>query len=462
MKYKQLTWLVTLLLLGGLSCASAEVAGASQPAAVEVSEKEAENPKESNESKETEKIAGTPKADEKEDGADVVDAEDPTEEDADDAEGEEEADTDEETDADEKETTDDKKVIVDIDASPLTAYDFLAGGVRLGLPYEETLSHLGKPQGEKQGTVRSEYIWPSMAVRFVSDMAAKYDDNLKPGVDAIYIADSKTKTNRGVAVGDARENVLRLYGRPTNVLWDGTRGLFHFVYQKDDQILVFSIEKDKVKDIRITYDDNLFAKAQNAQSLFPTDNSTDERDYRIAGYHLLDTFAEHSWETWQRKATNPKEEIRYYPGYGLHLDIKSRRIGSMFLSDAQMLTARGLAVGDQISTMETVYGKPDKVEINYIDKHPQPAYIFFSPDKDEVLILYLNDKTRTVQSIVVMNNPLGPRAERSKIDPEKMKKEKEKEDKENSDKEKIEKLEEKKETTSLDKREKSVLMQKKW
>lgn len=437
MKYKQLTWLVTLLLLGGLSCASAEVVGASQPAAVEASEKEAEGP---NESKETEKIAGTPKADEKEDGADVVDAEDPTEEDADNAEGEEEVDADEETDADEKEKADEKKVIADIDASPLTAYDFLAGGVRLGLLYEETLSHLGKPQGEKQGTVRSEYIWPSMAVRFVSDMAAKYDDNLKPGADAIYIADSKTKTNRGVTVGDARENVLRLYGRPTNVLWDGTRGLFHFVYQKGDQILVFSIEKDKVKDIRITYDDNLFAKAQNAQSLFPTDNSTDERDYRIAGYHLLDTFAEHSWETWQRKATNPKEEIRYYPGYGLHLDIKSRRIGSMFLSDAQMLTARGLAVGDQISTMETVYGKPDKVEINYIDKHPQAAYIFFSPDKDEVLILYLNDKTRTVQSIVVMNNPLGPRAERSKIDPEKIKKEKEK-------------AEEKKETVGAEKKE---------
>ena len=45
------------------------------------------------------------------------------------------------------------------------------------------------------------------------------------------------------------------------------------------------------------------------------------------------------------------------------------------------------------------------------------------------MILYINDKARTVQSIVVMTNPLGPRAERSKMDPGKAKKEKEKAEK---------------------------------
>ena len=423
MTYKTLSWLVAALLLGGSSfvtAAEAPVAPSAPSAALEEKAKASDAELKENAGKPAEKIAGAQKTEEKEDEAKIVEAGDPTEEEPEEDDETAEAEAKEEGDAEE---VDEKPAVPDIDASPLTAHDFLAGGIRLGLPYEETLSHLGKPQGEKQGAVRSEYIWPAMAVRFVSDMAAKYDENLKPGADAIYIADAKTKTSRGVAVGDARENILRLYGRPTNVLWDGTRGLFHFIYQKDDQILVFSIAKDKVKDIRITYDDSAFAKTQ-PEGLFHADHSTDERDYRIAGYRLLETFAEHSWETWERKATNPKEEIRYYPGYGLHLDLKSHRIGSMFLSDAQMLTARGLAVGDQISTMETVYGKPDKVEINYIDKHPQTAYIYFSPDKDEVLILYINDKARTVQSIVVMTNPLGPRAERSKMDPEKAKKEK--------------------------------------
>ncbi len=436
MTYKKLSWLVAALLLGG----SSFVTAAETPAAPSTVEQKAQTSdaeaKEDTE-KPAEKIAGAQKTEEKEEDAKIVEAGDPTEEEESEEDGETaEAEAKEDGEA---AKVDEKPAVPDIDASPLTSHDFLAGGIRLGLPYEETLSHLGKPQGEKQGAVRSEYIWPAMAVRFVSDMAAKYDENLKPGADAIYIADAKTKTSRGVAVGDARENILRLYGRPTNVLWDGTRGLFHFIYQKDNQLLVFSIAKDKVKDIRITYDDSAFAKTQ-PESLFKADNSTDERDYRIAGYRLLETFAEHSWESWQRKATNPKEEIRYYPGYGLHLDLKSHRIGSMFLSDARMLTARGLAVGDQISTMETIYGKPDKVEINYIDKHPQTAYIYFSPDKDEVLILYINDKARTVQSIVVMTNPLGPRAERSKIDPGKAKKEKEK-------------AEEKKETGGAEKKE---------
>ena len=421
MTYKKLSWLVAALLLGGSSFVTAAETPAAPSVAVEEKTKASDAEAKENAEKSAEKIAGAQKTEEKDADAKIVEAGDPTEEEESEENGETaEAEAKEDGEA---EKADEKPAVPDIDASPLTAHDFLAGGIRLGLPYEETLSHLGKPQGEKQGAVRSEYIWPAMAVRFVSDMAAKYDENLKPGADAIYIADAKTKTSRGVAVGDARENILRLYGRPTNVLWDGTRGLFHFIYQKDNQLLVFSIEKDKVKDIRITYDDSAFAKTQ-PESLFKADNSTDERDYRIAGYRLLETFAEHSWESWQRKATNPKEEIRYYPGYGLHLDLKSHRIGSMFLSDARMLTARGLAVGDQISTMETIYGKPDKVEINYIDKRPQTAYIYFSPDKDEVLILYINDKARTVQSIVVMTNPLGPRAERSKMDPEKAKKEK--------------------------------------
>ncbi len=424
MTYKKLSWLIAALLLTGSAFATAAEAPVVSSVSQEETEKASDAEKEAETPKSSEKITSAQRSGEKEDSAKIVEAEDPTEDDSSDEGEEETAETEGEDETEKAE--DEKPAVPDIDASPLTAYDFLAGGIRLGLPYEETLTHLGKPQDEKRGAVRSEYIWPAMAVRFVSDLAAKYDENLKPGADAIYIADAKTKTNRGVAVGDARENVLRLYGRPTNVLWDGTRGLFHFLYQKDDQLLMFSIAKDKVKDIRIMYDDSAFAKTQS-EGLFRADNSTDERDYRIAGYRLLETFSEHSWESWQRKATNPKEEIRYYPGYGLHLDLKSHRIGSMFLSDPRMLTARGLAVGDQISTMEAVYGKPDKVEINYIDKRPQTAYIYFSADKDEVLILYINDKARTVQSIVVMNNPLGPRAERSKIDPEKAKKEKEKE-----------------------------------
>ena len=448
MTYKKLSRLVLLFAFGGSLGATAAETAIAFPVITEEKVKASDAEQKKDESKPSEKIAGTQKAEEEEDEADVVVAGDPTEEEESEETDEEKADAQKDAENEEAAEANEKEeapAAPDVDASPLTSHDFLAGGIRLGLPYEETVSHLGKPQGEKRGAVRSEYIWPAMAVRFVSEMAAKYDETLKPGVDAIYIADSKTKTNRGIAVGDAREHVLRLYGRPTNVLWDGTRGLFHFLYQKDDQLLVFSIAKDKVKDIRITYDDGVFAKPY-PESLFPSDQSTDERDYRIAGYRLLETFAEHSWESWQRKATNAKEEIRYYPGYGLHLDIKSHRIGSMFLSDARMLTARGLAVGDQISTMEAVYGKPDKLEVNYIEKHPQTAYIYFSPDKDEVLILYINDKARTVQSIVVMNNPLGPRAERSKIDPEKAKKE------EKVKKEK-EKTEDKKETGGADKKE---------
>ena len=296
--------------------------------------------------------------------------------------------------------------IFEIDASPLQQIDFTVKGVSLGQSFTEAAGHLGKPVSEKSGAVRSEYGWKDLSVRFVSELAAKYDDKMKAGADALYLSGKSVKTARGIAVGSRRENILRRYGRPARVLWDGTKGCFYMIYLKGNQMLLFTVEKGTVKDIRITYKDDRFMEEMA--------KDTKAADFRIAGYRLRDTFSEHSWETWLRKATNPEEEIIYYLGYGINTNVKTHRINAMFLTDSAMPTTRGIAVGDLVSTLETVYGVPDKVEVNRMSGDPEPAYIYFSADEEDVLIFYINGHNRTVRSVVVMPNPIGPRADRNK------------------------------------------------
>ncbi len=308
--------------------------------------------------------------------------------------------------AKEKKETEEREKIFDIDASPLQQIDFTVKGVSLGQSFHEAAGHLGKPVSEKSGAVRGEYGWKDMSVRFVSEMAAKYDDELKAGADAVYLSGKSVKTARGISVGSRRENILRLYGRPARVLWDGTKGCFYMIYLKGNQMLLFTVEKEKVKDIRITYKDDRFMEEMAKE--------TTAADFRIAGYRLRDVFSEHSFETWLRKATNPEEEIIYYLGYGINTNVKTHRINAMFLTDPAMPTTRGIAVGDLVSTLETVYGAPDKVEVNRMSGIPEPAYIYFSADEEDVLIFYINGKDRTVRSVVVMPNPIGPRLEKNK------------------------------------------------
>ena len=43
-----------------------------------------------------------------------------------------------------------------------------------------------------------------------------------------------------------------------------------------------------------------------------------------------------------------------------------------------------------------------------MDTHPQSAYIYFSKDKETVLVFYINEKEKTIQNIVSMKNPQIP------------------------------------------------------
>lgn len=55
----------------------------------------------------------------------------------------------------------------------------------------------------------------------------------------------------------------------------------------------------------------------------------------------------------------------YYSGYTVKATKQNKLIETLFLTDNQMLTSRGLSKGDDVTTAELLYGKPDKIELDF-------------------------------------------------------------------------------------------------
>lgn len=317
----------------------------------------------------------------------------------------------EEKEADKADSEKEKKLLA-IDGRALGRADFSVRGLSLGSSFADTEAVLGMPESIDKGSVRDVYGWKDMAVRFVHDLPAEYStredvtlaERVPGGADVISVSGADVLTARGVSVGTSRENVLRVYGRPAALLWDGKRESLYLTYASGEDMIVFTVKKDKVSNIRIAEKDKDFLSSR-AAGVAAKGKRTTEDDFRIAGYALGETFNEHAWLSWEKKAINPEAELWYYQGFGVRFRTKDRNIRSFFLTDARMTTARGISVGDDQSTVEALYGGPEKLEVNHLETGTQNAYIYFSPDRHKVLIIYLSDATKKVVNVVIMNNP---------------------------------------------------------
>ena len=130
--------------------------------------------------------------------------------------------------------------------------------------------------------------------------------------------------------------------------------------------------------------------------------SVTDNDLTIAGFKLGDKFEPHPWQSWISKNTGVSEEVLYYHGYGVRVTSKSKLINGLFLNNSGMLTSRGIAKGDLQSTLEYIYGEPDKVEVSTEGNNPQTAYIYFSPNKMNLMVVYINKGK--ISNVVITKN----------------------------------------------------------
>lgn len=294
----------------------------------------------------------------------------------------------------------------------LTAKDFAAGGVSLGDMMSQVISREGAPLSVSHENTLDSYTFKDMTVAQTAPFLQNYSQRKDlpaefhfpgKGVSDILVTGSSISTPREIHVGSGREEVLRAYGRPLQVLWDGGGKSFYFRYGLAEKVMDFAIKDDKVSSIRI----RSLTEPVKAEDVSYNDGESSQflgdRDFKVAGYVIGDTFKEHSFEVWEKKMANPKEEIIYFPGYAVRLTVKSHIISALFLTDHRMVTSRGLSLGDDVSTVDLLYGKPHRVEMNVSGSEPKTSYIYFSKGKNDVLII--NFAKNKVEGIVSAMNP---------------------------------------------------------
>lgn len=93
------------------------------------------------------------------------------------------------------------------------------------------------------------------------------------------------------------------------------RQIILFYLQSRAKKIKFIIKGNKVKAFQFSVEDSGRA-AGSFQSLtqkMRKDGLLSDKDFGIAGFKLDTKFRAHSWDTWQRKMSNPKEDVWYFP-----------------------------------------------------------------------------------------------------------------------------------------------------
>lgn len=296
--------------------------------------------------------------------------------------------------------------LLPIDASPLVDDDFVLHGMALGDRASSLIRKMGTPDAISRGSVSDTYTWKDFTARvnhaITEESAWKVMGKtaLPTGLTEYRSERKDLKTLRGIHAGSSREDVLRAYGRPLRLLWDGERKDFLLIYEAGDQEISFTIHKNVVKSLHVSY---LSEKKMGKTETQERHDFLPKRDFSLAGLSLGQRFKDYSFMEWERKMMNPGEEIWYYEGYGVRMTKKEHWIIAFFLTDDRMLTPRGLALGDDQSTAEMLYGAPHKLELDTSTGSPRTAYVYFSQGQKEVLILYF--KNKKVDGIVCAGNP---------------------------------------------------------
>lgn len=306
-----------------------------------------------------------------------------------------------------------KETLKDINAKKLGNDDFTIEGISLGDSVQKALTEWGIPAVHEKGTVREVFSWKDISVQKYAPLLVKYNDRKDlpadfnipaTGIFEIKLTGEGKSTARGIRVGSSRENLLRLYGRADQILWDGNKDRFFFQYGLNNKKIIFTVQNDRVTSIQMIIHDSVGIKEEksylNIQNLY----FLEDRDFQIAGFKIGDVFRPYSFDEWEKKARSPKEEVTYYSGYAIRATSSKHLISAMFLTDTRMLMSRGLTLGDQVSTVDLLYGKPHRIELDASGVQPKMSYVYFSKGKNNVLIISLiNNK---VDGIISLINPV--------------------------------------------------------
>lgn len=303
--------------------------------------------------------------------------------------------------------------LIPVDSDILSGTDFSVNGIGLDSTVDSVKEKLHHPDSVVSQGIYDEYNWKGISVETLKPFLNKYVNRKDlsigsqirhTGISKIVITSDSIKTARGIATGMNRESVLRKYGKPDKVLWKKSDDSFCLVYKKENNILAFNLNNDTISSIDISRGNPGTYEIQPSEySVTHSKSPLSANDFDIAGLKLGEALSSDDQENWVKKVSNAVEEMWYYPGYTVKATKQNKLIETLFLTDNQMLTSRGLSKGDDVTTAELLYGKPDKIELDLRNGTPYVIYIYFSKNLKNIFAVYV--KEDKVDSVMCAKNP---------------------------------------------------------
>ncbi len=293
-----------------------------------------------------------------------------------------------------------------IQEAPVTASDMKLGGVTIGSDIATLLQAFGAPKQVHRGNMDTSYRFADAdaivrdAPKWSAEVTAQYEFNssqIQNGVIAMATREKRQMTPRGLAVGNSRENVIRLYGKPSRVQFNPDNETTYYQYYNPErtQCLTAIVHGFQVTELRL----ELLTKPTREKDSVPS-------VLNLMGMSVGEVYHEPTWATWEQKAEIGTRCYWLFRDMIVEVDQSTQKIRKVILRSPHVATSAGIALGDSASTVLRAYGKPTLTEAGDIN-HPTVWYytddvisgrylaLVISADKKEVLDIILTDSKIT-------------------------------------------------------------------
>lgn len=292
--------------------------------------------------------------------------------------------------------------LAEIRKDALAAADFDIGGVHIGDSVPDLVAKFGAPEKVRKGNVDDYYFFKNAAATYRKPLpygeatAVKIGINpakVTQGIVSLRTETQALPTGRGLAVGNSRENILRVYGAPKQVLYDpeSHQTYYHYALPAENLSLVFVVKNLQIQSI-------LSEKVMGKD--FGQGLHSDE--YALMGIKTGSIYKEPDWTVWEMHVEQKNKEFWLFGDYGVCVDKKTQQIERVFLSSPNITTAKGIAIGDSATTLYHIYGDPEVLDQGK-DGEPDLLYYADPKQRDNYLVFAVDKKKSEVIDIILTN-----------------------------------------------------------
>ena len=297
----------------------------------------------------------------------------------------------------------------------LHAGDFHVGGIHCGDSLRKVRSLYGSPtkyaRSAHYTTMQYDGKDIAMRVRSRNDTAdilketGEEREGVRVGVESVFLTNGKDAVfGRGLRLKMPAEVLVRQMGIPSNVLRDADANIYYFVYENParDGAMIFAVANRKIERVALMPTRLPYSRGE----ALPAQNKWSERDFTLMGFSLNQPFQANKYNMWNNLVKRDSNNFWLYGDYGVEVD-RRNIVQKVFLLTNNAYTSRGATLGYHISTVLSLYGRPDRVEVGPEEEKSVDAYYYDSPfQKGISLVFVVNHASRYVEDVLLISAPI--------------------------------------------------------